>query len=155
LKTLLDTTYLLPFVGISIKNEQTDILFKLAAKDHEISVSEITIFELAAKAAKYTVKGEILPERVTRGIRALLYDNTVEKIPIYFTETLSAAFTLKGLMVDFIDCLILSTALNHCDVLMTEDQVILGLKKNEKYLELQSSINPKFKLQTSSDILKP
>jgi hypothetical protein len=58
-------------------------------------------------------------------------------------------------MSDFIDCLILSTALNHCDALVTEDQLFHGLKKNDRSIKLKSAINPKFKIQTSSEIQKP
>lgn len=147
MKLLLDTTYLLPTVGISIKELSKDALIKLNTKGNEIAISQISIFELSAKGAKYVINSELLPERITLGIRALLYDDTIEKIPTHDSKILLTAFTLRSLMVDFIDCLILSTALNNCDALITEDNDIQNLKKNKKYLELLSTTNPNFKIQ--------
>jgi hypothetical protein len=81
----------------------------------------------------------------------LFYDDIIEKIPTYDSKILLTAFILRSLMVDFIDCLILSTALNCCDALITEDQGIQNLKKNKRYLELLSTINPNFKIQTITE----
>jgi predicted nucleic acid-binding protein len=148
LKVLLDTTYLLPLIGIAIKEVSKDALSKLNAKGYELSISEITLFELSAKGAKYTHKNGLSPERVTLGVKALLYDDSIEKIPTYDSKILLTAITLRSLMVDFVDCLILSTALNSCDELITEDQVIHDLQENKKYLDLQSTINPDFKMYT-------
>jgi PIN domain nuclease of toxin-antitoxin system len=147
LKILLDTTYLLPAVGISIKELSKDALIKLNTKENQIAISQISIFELAAKGAKYVVRGTLSPERVTRGIRALLYDDTVETIPTHETKILLTSFTLRSKLPDFIDCLILSTALNNCDALITEDTAIHDIKKNREYIELISTINPNFKIQ--------
>lgn len=118
---------------------------------YEIAVSEISIFELSAKAAKYVTNNVLLPEWVTSGIRALLFDEDIEKIPIHHSTVLLTAFTLKGLMVDFIDCLILSTAINCCDALITEDNVIRNLPKNKKFLELLSNTNQNFKIQSYNE----
>jgi hypothetical protein len=49
LKLLLDTTYFLPAIGVSIKDLQKDALLTLIAKKHQIAMSQITIFELSAK----------------------------------------------------------------------------------------------------------
>jgi hypothetical protein len=53
----------------------------------------------------------------------------------------------------FVDCLIVSTALNNTDILVTEDEVIKDLKKNKAFLELKASINPKFDVKTSREAL--
>ncbi len=152
MKVLLDTTYFLPAVGISIKELSKDAMIKLNTKGHEIAISRISLFELSAKGAKYVVNNELSPERVALGIRAILYDDIIEKMSTDDSKVILTAFTLRSLMVDFIDCLILSTALNHCDALITEDQDILNLKKNKKYLELAATINPIFKIQTLTEI---
>lgn len=152
MKVLLDTTYLLPPIGIAIKEVSKDAVLKLNAKGYELAISEITIFELSAKGAKYIQNNVLLPERVTLGIRSILYDDGIEKISNYDGQILLTAFSLRSLMTDFIDCLILSTALNRCDALVTEDQVIQGLKANKTYLELKSSMNPKFEIFTVKEI---
>ena len=155
MKALLDTTYLLPTIGIAIKEIPKNTLLELCSKGHEIAISEVTIFELSAKGAKYAQNNALSPERVALGIRSILYDDSIKKISTYDTSILLTAFSLRSLMGDFIDCLILSTALHHCDALITEDQVISGLKKNEKYLKLKSTINPEFKILPSSEVQKP
>lgn len=52
MRVLLDTTYLLPTVGVAIKEISKDTVIKLLSKNYELSISEITFFELSAKAAK-------------------------------------------------------------------------------------------------------
>lgn len=117
----------------------------------QIAISEITLFELSAKGAKFVSKGAISLEQLMEGIRGILHDETVEKIPAYSAEILSMAVKLRCMLTDFVDCLILSTALNHCDALVTEDMEILSLKKNKEYLELLLATNPNFKLQKLSE----
>lgn len=152
MRVLLDTTYLLPTVGVAIKEISKDTVIKLLSKNYELSISEITFFELSAKAAKYVQDGLLTSERVTLGIRSLLHDENIKKIPSYNSQILLSALSLRFLMKDFIDCIILSTALNNADTFVTEDQVINGLKKNAKFLELRASINPKFEIKPAREI---
>ncbi|MGD0995578.1 MAG: PIN domain-containing protein [Candidatus Bathyarchaeia archaeon] len=152
MKLLLDTTYLLPSVSIAIKEVSKDAIIKLNTKGYNIVVSRISIFELLAKSSKFVVKNELSPERAALGIRAILYDDIIEKISTDSSKVMLTAFKLRSLMNDFIDCLIISTALNNCDALITENQDIHNLKKNKKYLELVASINPNFKIQTLAQI---
>jgi predicted nucleic acid-binding protein len=153
LKVLLDTTYLLPTISIAVKEVPKDAVIKLSAKGCEIAVSRVSIFELLAKSSKYIVKNELSPERAALGIRAILYDDIIEKISVDSSKVMLTAFTLRSLMSDFIDCLIVSTALNHCDVLITEDQDIQNLTENKKYLELVASVNSNFKIHSLAQIL--
>jgi len=78
LKLLLDTMYFLPIIGISVKNLPKDTPTKLMHKKHQIFISDITISELSAKGAKYAASGLIPPERISRGIRALIYNETIK-----------------------------------------------------------------------------
>lgn len=153
MKVLLDTTYLLPTVGVAIKEISKDTVTKLQSKGHELSISEITFFELSAKTAKYIQHGILTPERVTFGIRSILHNESIQKIPSHSSQLLLSAFSLRCLMTDFVDCLIVSTALNNTDILVTEDEVIKDLKKNKAFLELKASINPKFDVKTSREAL--
>jgi PIN domain nuclease of toxin-antitoxin system len=153
LKLLLDTTYFLPAIGISIKELPNDAPIKLIAKGHQISISDISIFELSAKGAKHITNGTLTPERVTRGIKAIIYDDTIETIPIHDNKLLLTSFKLKSILNDFIDCLILSSAINQCDALITEDSDIQNLKKNKEFNELQKTTNTTFKIQKLTEIL--
>jgi PIN domain nuclease of toxin-antitoxin system len=152
LKLLLDTTYFLPAIGISIKELPNDAPIKLIAKGHQISISDISIFELSAKGAKHITNGTLTPERVTRGIKAIIYDDTIETIPIHDNNLLLTSFKLKSILNDFIDCLILSSAINQCDALITEDSDIQNLKKNKEFNELQKTTNTTFKIQKLTEI---
>ena len=153
MKLLLDTTYFLPAIGISIKELPNDAPIKLIAKGHQISISDISIFELSAKGAKHITNGTLTPERVTRGIKAIIYDDTIETIPIHDNNLLLTSFKLKSILNDFIDCLILSSAINQCDALITEDSDIQNLKKNKEFNELQKTTNTTFKIQKLTEIL--
>lgn len=153
MKLLLDTTYLLPAIGISVKNIPKDAPIKLIHKGHQISISDISIFELSAKGAKHIATGKLPAERVTTGIRAIVHDGTIKMIPTYETPLLLTAFKLRNILSDFIDCLILSSALNRCDALITEDNDIQSLKKTKEFNYLLPTVNPKFKIQTLTDTL--
>jgi len=153
LRLLLDTTYLLPAVGISIKELPKDVPIKLMQKGNRISICDMSIFELSAKGAKHVSAGTLPAERVTRGIRAIAYHETIETIPTYESTILLTAFKLRSMLNDFIDCLILSASLNRCDVLLTEDKHIQDLKKNKEFNELLMKINPKFKVQSINETL--
>jgi predicted nucleic acid-binding protein len=153
LRLLLDTTYLLPAIGVAVKGIPEDTPIKLIGKGHEISTSDITLFELSAKGAKYVTLGTLTSERVTRGIRAIVYDDRVERIPLHDTSVLLTAFKLRRILNDFIDCLILSSAINRNDTLVTEDGDIHDLREKREFQELLNMINPRFKIQTLKETL--
>lgn len=153
MKLLLDTTHLLPIIGISVKGHPRDALIKLMEKRHGISISNISIFELSAKGAKYVSAGTLPAEKVIKGIRAIVYDEAIETIPSDESTILLTAFNLRSILSDFIDCLILASAINRCDALITEDNDIQDLKKNKEFNNLLATINPKFKIQTLTETL--
>ncbi|MGB9660316.1 MAG: PIN domain-containing protein, partial [Nitrososphaerales archaeon] len=113
-------------------------------KGHQIFISNITIFELSAKGAKYAALGKIPPERVIRGVKALAYSETINTIEAYESTILLIAFKLRSILSDFIDCLILSSAINQCDALITEDKDIQNIKGDEKYQEIVTKRNSKY-----------
>jgi len=153
LKLLLDTTYLLPAIGISIKELPKDVPIKLMQKGNRISICDISLFELSAKGAKHVNTGILPAERVTSGIRAIIYNDDIETISMYESTLLLTAFKLRSMLNDFIDCLILSAAINRCDILLTEDTDIQELKKSKEFNELRMAVNPKFKIQLATETL--
>jgi hypothetical protein len=66
---------------------------------------------------------------------------------------LLTSFKLKHTLTDFIDCLIVSSAINYCDALITEDTDIQNLTKNRKLGEFVAMTNPNFKIQTLAEIM--
>lgn len=153
MRLLLDTTYLLPAIGISIKNIPSDTPIKLIQKGHQVSMSDISVFELSAKGAKFVTAGKLSPERAARGVRAIIYDEAIEIIPSYESTILLTAFKLRSVLTDFIDCLILSTAVNRCRALVTEDDDIKILRRKNILDELLKAINPEFMIQTLSETI--
>jgi len=132
---------------------QKDALLTLISKKHQIAMSQITIFELSAKGAKYIQEDMLSPERVTRGINAIIYNDTVETIPMHDTTILQTAFKLRNMLNDFIDCLILSSAMNNSEAIITEDNEIQNLKKNTQFNNLVAGLNPGFKILKLNEII--
>lgn len=149
----MDTTYLLPAIGVSIKGLPKDALVKLMQKGHQISISNISVFELSAKGAKHVATGTLSAERVTRGIRAIVYDERMTVVPMHDSSILLTAFKLRRMLSDFVDCLILSSAINQNDAIVTEDKDIQNLKRQAEFKGLLVTMNPKFKVQTLADTL--
>ena len=152
MKLLLDTTYLLPVIGISEKYSKRRCN-KTDTKERQIFISDISIFELSAKGAKYAADGIIPPERISRGIKAIIYDETINTLPTHESTILHTAFKLRGILNDFINCLILSSAINNCDALITEDNDIQNIKENKNFQEILDTKNPKFQIRKLTEIL--
>jgi PIN domain nuclease of toxin-antitoxin system len=153
MKILLDTTYILPTIGIAVKELPRDAIIRAMEKENQVVISQISLFELAAKGAKYVKNGALEPETVTKGIRAIVYDNEIEIVPIEGTRILLTAFALRKMLDDFIDCLILSTAINNCDALLTEDTEIQNLRDDTQFSEVVKAANPNFRVTTLSGLL--
>jgi len=64
-------------------------------------------------------------------MRAIVHDDRIVKVPIHDSSILLTSFKLRKVLNDYIDCLILSSAINRCDASITED---------EKYKELKRKI---------------
>ena len=153
MRLLLDTTYLLPAIGVSIKGLPKDALIRLIQKGHQISISNISVFELSAKGAKHVATGKLSAERVIRGISAIVYDERITVVPMHDSSILLTAFKLRRMLSDFVDCLILSSAINQNDAIVTEDKDIQNLKRQAEFKGLLVMMNPKFKVQTLTDTL--
>ena len=149
MKLLLDTTYLLPAIGISIKNIPKEAVITLIEKGYQVLISEVTIFELSAKGAKYVADGSLPPERICKGIKAILHDDRIEVIPLHDTPILLTAFKIRKVLNDFIDCIILSSAINRADILITEDEDLHNLSRGTI-----QAIKPRFKVHSLKDILQ-
>lgn len=92
------------------------------------------------------------PERILRGIRATLYDEGVGIVEIRESAALPTAFRLRSMLSNFIDCLILSSAMNQCKALVTEDEGLQKAKENKIYREVTSIKNPNFKILRPAEI---
>ena len=122
---ILDTTYLLPLAQIAI---DADLLAAVAKKKtdlklEDISISLISVFELQAKAAKLSV-----PAKSTiRAVDAIL--SAFRVVPFYEAGVIEAAQKIRKTISDYVDCIILATALASKEDVVTEDSLVLEKKK--------------------------
>ncbi len=124
----MDTTYLLPLAGIRVKK---DLLKAIAEKKvdlefGELKVSLISIFELQAKASKIGIP----PERVSEAIDVVF--NSFEVVPFYRSDVVKKAHELRELVPDYIDCVVVATAICLNEGLVTEDELVHRVKKELK-----------------------
>ena len=137
----MDSSYLLPLFGIGLGNIPSDVVRRLSAQGHELLISEMSIFECAAKAAKLVARGELNIRRLVDGLLGVAYSPSFIRISIYEADLIGLAAEARKLISDFIDCLILATATLYADVLLTEDKLLLDLP--DELHELVSSLNPR------------
>jgi predicted nucleic acid-binding protein len=122
---ILDTTYLLPLAQIAV---DTDLLAAVAKKKtylklEDIGVSLISVFELQAKGAKLNV-----PAKSTiRAVDAIL--SAFRVVPFYEAGIIEAAQKIRKTISDYVDCIILATAVASKEDLVTEDSLVLEKKR--------------------------
>lgn len=152
---LLDTMYLLPAIGVLVEGIPERAPLELHERGHELFISEISLFELAAKGSKYVSEGALPSERVSKGLKAIIHEERIKKISLRNADVLSHAIALKAgkILSDFIDALILSSALIHCEVLVTEDRHIQAADLNGDFLGMRRALNPKLRICSMKGIL--
>jgi len=131
---IIDTTYLLPLARIGV---DTDLLKAIAEKRvrirfEDIAVNEISVFELQAKAAKLRIP----PRHVVEAVEAIHKTFRVE--PFHKPEIIEVSFKLRKTIQDYIDCIILATAITLKEDLITEDTLII---KNRQKIKENYRIN--------------
>ena len=121
---ILDTTYLFPLARIKI---DVDILRAIAEnkvnlKLEDIAINAISIFELQAKATKLNVPANFVIEAV----KVILKAFKVEQF--HRPEIIKIASEMRNLIPDYVDCIIIATAIFLRNDLLTEDSLILSRK---------------------------
>ena len=140
-KILLDTTYLFPFAGINVRGVERGAIERASAMGHQLSVSEMSLFELAAKGAKLVGDGSADVERLAQAVRAIVSDETLRKVRLYEDGVIPLAIALRRHNSDFIDCVILASAVLTCEILVTEDELLL---RSGEIIKLVRKTNPEF-----------
>jgi len=70
------------------------------------------------------------------------------------SSILNIAFQVRKTLNDFIDCLIISSAISQCDALITEDADIRNIEEDESFREIIAMRNPKFRIRKLAEILR-
>ena len=120
-RILLDTTYLLPAMSFSVKGIPDDVVLRLIAKNYLIFVSSISLFEMEAVGSKYVLKGHLSGVDVIDGIKAIKLSPDLKIIDHNDERVIKKAIELNRTLPDFIDCIIVATAVMYCSALLTED----------------------------------
>ncbi|MDG6914710.1 MAG: PIN domain-containing protein [Nitrososphaerota archaeon] len=147
---MLDTAYLLPVAGIKVKAIQSDTMKQARLLGHQLFVSEISFFELAAKGARLAKDGLVDRGRLEEAVLSLLSDASLKKVGVYEEGPLSLAIDLRRHHSDFVDCLILASAMSACEILVTEDDV---LASNDGLAEYVERTRPGFLITSSKRLL--
>jgi PIN domain nuclease of toxin-antitoxin system len=125
---ILDTTYLLPLVGVAVKNDLLRAIVEGRVKGitlDDLAVSQISLFEIQAKSVKLRIPVE--------RVRAIT--STLEVIPLYGKPVIKYSFELYELLGDYVDSVIVATAISTRKAFITEDKLILSHKNTleDKY----------------------
>lgn len=147
MKIMLDSSFFFPFIGVAVKGVNSGVLVSLfQSQDYEIHRSEISTFELSAKGTKYVNEGKLDINDLIHGMNTLIYNSNVQVLPYYYSDIQSLSTEFRKSHSDFIDCLILATAINYAELLITMDEII-----KEKSLTIWKNIihqnNNKFNVQ--------
>jgi hypothetical protein len=141
MRVFLDTTYLLPVVGIEI-DLPDDLLERLFSSDHSFVMNELSLFELFGKASRFMSRDKNAKKRFYIGMESIL-SSEIDIKPIFTLDTLSIALEVYEKIKDLPDCPITATALFDSDVMLTEagdipkavDFEVLNLKEfADRYL---------------------
>jgi predicted nucleic acid-binding protein len=129
---IIDTTYLLPLAGIGVRMDLLRAVVEGRVKGvvlDDLALSLISIFELQAKSAKLNIP----VSRVVEAVRVIT--SSFRVIPFHTQPIIEHAFELRGILGDYIDCIIVATAVSLGEDLVTEDTRILSQRKvlEEKY----------------------
>ncbi len=133
---IIDTTYLLPLARIGVKADLLRAILKgyITLKLEELKVSLISLFELQAKASKL----EIPPSDVIKAVKVIRSYFTV--IPFYEAGVVEEAHKLRDVLSDYIDRVVVATAIHLKEDLVTEDSEILSIRDllREKGVDVMS-----------------
>ncbi|MHA1995842.1 MAG: hypothetical protein ACW97Z_14940 [Candidatus Hodarchaeales archaeon] len=111
----------------------------------ELQFSSITLFELSAKGARLIKAGKLTNIDVIDGINALTSWKDLSEIDPWNGEVQRLAFTFRRDHSDYIDCLILASAIIHANVFVSEDIMLKKLLK-DKWSERVSEVNIAFEI---------
>jgi len=132
LKVLVDTSFILPTLGIDVGEKVTRTLEKLEKTHSEIHYSQFSILESLWVTVKLTEKMETPPEAVNTGLRSIIESRAykpVKENSEIFIEALQ--LYLKGHR-DLIDNILYANSLHHNMKLLTLDNELKSFIENKK-----------------------
>ena len=145
---LLDTTCMFPAVRVGVGGGFDHALATAQGAGHETWMSDMSFFELLAKGAKLAKEGKRSEERLTTGIRSTMADDTVVKASAYGQAVVETSVGIRRFHEGFVDCLIVASAMEHCEALVSEED----FGKNEELVRFVKEKKPRFRFLRSKDL---
>lgn len=95
----------------------------------EVKISLISLFELQARIAKYRLPAKLAADAIS------IINSTLNVEPFYNPKIIEFADLLSRELNDYIDCLILATAISLKEDLVTEDSRLAKIREviKQKY----------------------
>jgi predicted nucleic acid-binding protein len=154
MKVFLDSSFFFPFIRVDVRNiSKNEIGTLLRNANYEILCSDLVFFELSAKGSKIINQGLLDLEDLLDGISFIHNYSKITKIPMYYPEILILAQEFRKTHQDYIDCLILASAIKTSNIFVTMDSE-LQEKIQKKWFQVITNENPTFLVKTFSDIAK-
>ncbi|MCK4848863.1 MAG: hypothetical protein KAT16_07570 [Candidatus Heimdallarchaeota archaeon] len=150
MKIFFDSTYFFPMINVEIEKSSPQIVSVIHQdKSFELQYSSITLFELSAKGAKMIKSGKLTHKDVIDGINALKVWKDVKSIDPWNGEVQRLAFDFRIDHTDYIDCLIVASAVIHSDVFLSEDKTLKTFFK-ENWFHKAREINSEFEIMNAN-----
>ncbi|MFW9904772.1 MAG: hypothetical protein ACFFFH_10600 [Candidatus Thorarchaeota archaeon] len=152
MKILFDSSYFFPLIKVKVENSSPEIFSLIhQKKPFELQFSSITLFELSAKGAKMIKTGKLTVNDVIDGINALTSWRNISAIDPWNGEVQRLAFDFRNDHSDYIDCLVLASAIIHANVLVSEDTTLKKLLKT-KWLNRIRETNTEFDILNTEEL---
>ncbi|UCG00826.1 MAG: hypothetical protein JSW11_14550 [Candidatus Heimdallarchaeota archaeon] len=152
MKILFDSSYFFPLIKVKVEKSSPEIISLIhQKKPFELQFSSITLFELSTKGAKMIKAGKLTVNDVIDGINALTSWRNISSIDPWNGEVQRLAFDFRYDHSDYIDCLVLASAIIHANVLVSEDITLKKLLKT-KWLNRVREINTEFEILNTNEL---
>lgn len=152
MKVFLDSTYFFPLMGVHEGSINQEFIPKLIETEQfQLYFSSITFFEISAKGAKLIRSGKLSEVDVVDGLNSLRNWKEVSEVEPWLGEIQRLSFYFRRDHKDFIDCLILASAVIQTDIFVSEDQQLHELV-NHSWRKVISDLNEKFQILKSSEV---
>jgi len=136
IKIVLDTSYLLPFFGVRVKDLNDEVLKKLiiAFKQVEVLYPTLMIPELIAKISKELIKkGKQINESIVEAFESLLGKVDIQLVEPQINHIVKAIEIRTKGHRDIFDCIVYATALEENAKLLTMDTEFIQFLESNEY----------------------
>ncbi|MFW9915157.1 MAG: hypothetical protein ACFFGZ_06055 [Candidatus Thorarchaeota archaeon] len=153
MKVFLDSSYFFPLIGVREASIDQQFIPRLVRTNQlHFYYSTITLFEISAKGAKLIRDNKLSETNVVDGLNSIRNWEEMRSVDPWLGEIQRLSFYFRRDHKDFIDCLILASAVVQANIFVTEDQQLRELA-DSAWKKAISDLNPKFRIYNSSEMI--